>query len=59
MSIKENKTKFKKEMTYDFDGKPIYIKPINIDILPIDMAIVEYEDSEPILKCKSYQNLNL
>ena len=31
-------------MTYDFNGKPIYIKNVVTDGFPTQMALVEYQD---------------
>jgi hypothetical protein len=46
-------------MTYDYEGNPITIRPINIDQLPSDMAIVGFRDANQIVQKEAYEVLGI
>ena len=46
-------------MTYDYDGNPITIRPINIDQLPSDMAVVAFRDANQIVQKEAYEALGI
>jgi hypothetical protein len=46
-------------MTYDYDGNPITIRPINIDQLPSDMAIIDFRDANQIVQKEAYEVLGI
>ncbi len=46
-------------MTYDYEGNPIIIRPISIDQLPSDMAIVGFRDVNQIVQKEAYEVLGI
>lgn len=60
--IEHNKkeTKHVKEFSnYDYDGKPLLMKMVNPDILPSEIAKIEYKDFEPVVNKKAYQQYGI